>query len=217
MRSEGEKVLEGIELQDEYVNMYANSHKIKDVKYKISYSYYYILDSIMDKEYSLLDIGIGTGGALQEMQKLKRLVGVDGSKKMLEMAEILLKDSKFEKKFIHSLYNEKFLINEKFDAIHLGVYGSYLPFNKSILNHTFRFLNKNGILVCSLSVPDTLYKKIGVIVKMVLNKIPITQYEYVFEKIFLPRNSEILMKVFRYPQAINNAEKKIVYFIRKLV
>ena len=62
MKSEGEKVLFNKELTDEYVNNYANSHKNKTIEYKISYSYYYLLDTIMDKDYNLLDIGIGTGG-----------------------------------------------------------------------------------------------------------------------------------------------------------
>lgn len=62
MNSEGERVLIGEELADEYILNYANSHKNKDIDYKISYSYYYLLDAIIDKEYSLMDIGIGTGG-----------------------------------------------------------------------------------------------------------------------------------------------------------
>jgi len=215
MKSEGEKVLRGNELSDEYVKNYASTHKNKNIFYKISYSYYYLLDAIMDKPYSLMDIGIGTGGGFQEMKNLKKLVGIDGSQKMLDMAKILLKNTKFEKKFIRALYNENFKINETFDAIHLGVYGSYLPFDRNILTHTFAFLNKGGVLVCSLGIPDTLYKKIGVIGKMLLGKKPITQYEYIFERL-LPQNSEILMKVFKFPTKINSAEKKIVYFVRKL-
>lgn len=213
MKSEGEKILKGIELSDEYIQMYINSHKHKDMRYKISYTYYYVLDCIFDKEYSLLDIGIGTGGGLQEMTKLKRLVGIDGSRKMLEQAEIMLKDCKFEKVFINKLYNEHFFINEKFDAIHLGVYGSYLPYDKKIINHTLGFLKNGGILTCCLRIPDNLYKKIGVLTKMILGFKPITQFEFIFERM-LPKDCEILLKVHKFPFE-QSAENSIVYFIKK--
>ena len=68
----------------------------------------------------------------------------------------------------------------------------------------------------NLHIPDMLYKKIGVIGKMLLGKKPITQFEYILEKFLLPKNCEIILKVHKFPQRINNPEKGIVYFIRKL-
>jgi len=214
--NDGQRVLNGNEVSEDYVKGYINSHNKRDIDYRVSYTYYYYLDTIMDKNYTLLDIGTGTGGGMVELLRLKKLIAVDGSQKMLDGAKEVLKNVNFEKNFISDLYNEKFQINEKVDAIHLGVYGSYLPFSKNILEHTLTFLKKGGVLVTTLRTPDTLYKKIGVIGKMLLGKKPITQYEYLFEKFILPQDTEILTKVYKYPQSVNNPEKGIVYFIRKI-
>jgi len=215
MSSEGGRVLRGLEVSDDYVFKYMKSHENKTLEYFISYSYYYILDAIMDKEYVLMDIGTGTGGALLGLRKIKELIAIDGSQKMLNAAKKMLAQAKFEKVFIHKLYDLNFSLDEKVDAIHLGAYGEYLPFDKKILEHTFSFLKRGGILVLSLRIPDTLYKKLGVLGKMLMFKRPITQYEIIFEKFILPRPAEVLLKVYKFPERRNDPEKRVVYFIKK--
>jgi precorrin-6B methylase 2 len=215
--NDGQKVLFGEDVKNDYVKNYMKSHENKNIDYRIGYANYYMLDAIMDKEYSIMDIGAGTCGIYQDLRKVEKLIAVDGSKKMLEGAELLLKDYSFEKEFINSLYDENFSYNGRVDALVLGVYGSYLPITKSILTHSLKFLNKEGVMVFNLHIPDTLYKKIGVLGKILLGKKPITQYEFILEKFLLPKNCEIILKVHKFPQRIKNPEQSIVYFIRKKI
>ena len=67
----------------------------------------------------------------------------------------------------------------------------------------------------NLHIPDMLYKKIGVIGKMLLGKKPITQFEFILETFILPKNCEIILKAHKFPQRINNPQQGIVYFVRK--
>ena len=60
--NDGQKVLNGEEVKSSYVDGYLKSHTNRDMNYKISYTYYYYLDSLIDYDYILLDIGTGTGG-----------------------------------------------------------------------------------------------------------------------------------------------------------
>jgi len=142
--NDGQKVIYGIEVDDNYAKNYASSHNNKNVEYRIGYSCYYILDSIMDKEYSIMDIGAGTCGVYQDLKKVKKLIAVDGSQKMLDEAKKLLENYNFEKVFINKLYNLNFKYDERVDALRLGVYGSYLPLTQKIINKSLSFINKGG-------------------------------------------------------------------------
>ena len=143
--NDGQKILYGNEVSEDYVKRYTNSHKNKDIDYRIGYAYYYILDSIMDKKYSVMDIGAGTCGVYQDLKKVKKLIAVDGSKKMLDEAKKLLDSCSFKKVFVNKLYNEYFKYEEKVDVLRLGVYGSYLPLTKNIINHSLSFIKEGGI------------------------------------------------------------------------
>jgi len=209
-----QRIEEGKELDDTYVNDYKDSHKNRDLTYKLSYTSYYFIDSLLTN-YSIADIGIGTGGVFKSLKNVKKLIGVDASQKMLDSSDELLKDTSYEKVFLQGYYNEDFILPEKVDVIVLGVYGSYFPLSSEILEHTAKFLNKDGFLVVTLHTPDTLYKRIGVIIKMLMRKKPITQYEFIFEQ-YIPKNMEITVKIAKYPTTINNPEKGIIYFLKKL-
>jgi len=215
--NDGQKVLFDNEVSDDYVVGYIKSHKNKDIDYRIGYAYYYVLDSIMDKEYSIMDIGAGTCGVYKDLKKVKKLIAVDGSQKMLDGAKKFLNDVSFEKVFVNKLYNEDFTYDEKVDVLRLGVYGSYLPLTKRIINKSLLFIERGGLLVLNLHTPDMLYKKIGVVGKILLGKQPITQFEFILERFLLPKNCEIILKTYKFPQKIDNPERGVVYFIRKLV
>ena len=146
----------GYDVSDKYMNSYRNSHYNKDQNYRLSYISYIIIENILDK-YKCLDIGCGTAGFVQLMDKCTEFVGIDYSKKMLGAAEELMAEFKISN---YSFFNDSFENysgeDSYFDVIRLGVYGSYQPHSIEILKKTRKLLNENGLLLVSYAEPKNI-------------------------------------------------------------
>jgi ubiquinone/menaquinone biosynthesis C-methylase UbiE len=155
----------GLDCSDEYVDSYKESH-LKPVsgEYRIDYISLLIIDWLY-RGYSLLDVGCGTAGYFRLLKNYKSLHGLDYSNKMLKAAD--------ELSGLYNLKNIKwtcssfgdFITSDKFDVVRLGVYGTYEPITKDIINKVYGLLNKGGMAVFSIHPPKNYKERIKILLK----------------------------------------------------
>lgn len=206
---DGDAVNSGIDCADEYAENYASSHEKRDFTYNFEYMREFTIDALIP-EYSILDIGCGTAGYYKYMRNCKHLVCLDGSKKMLDEAKKLSKEFTVENIEYECCLFSEYDNTSKFDVVNLGVYGHYIPHDIDTIKKTVSLVKEGGVSVFSISIPTTLYTKIGVIVKNIITfgKAK-TIFESKFERMLYKANAgEVIMKLHRLPNRIS-------YFVKK--
>jgi len=108
-----------------------------------------IVDSSLKKEFSAIDVGCGNGWVCRKLSNDKRcrkIVGIDGSKEMIEKANNI--DSNIE--FHHALLPE-WRPDEKFDFIHSMEFLYYLEKPLEMLKDFYNFwMRPEGILIAGI-------------------------------------------------------------------
>jgi SAM-dependent methyltransferase len=148
----GKVIMDGIELNDEYVNMYTASHTY-DTKYRLAYVDYLILNNIFEKPFSALITGCGTCGYSKLLSNAYKITGVDLSKKMLEAAKKINSENGINLHLINEdIIKFPSVTTEKYDFIELSLLGSYIPFENDIVKSYFNLLNEDGIILIRIAV-----------------------------------------------------------------
>lgn len=150
-------ILNGMEdCVDDFVQGFVELH---NMPIDDTYMYDWLLRSILDKikiNQSVLYVACGTAGYTRLFSNIKRFVGIDFSKKMIEAAKtITKKHSKIDFAFFNTTF-EAFDTGEKFDLIYLGPYGHNVPHKLGVLEKAKTLLNDNGFIF--LTCPDPNFK-----------------------------------------------------------
>ncbi len=147
-------ILNGIEdCVDEFVDAFVDIHK---QPLDNAYKYDWLLRSLVDVSkinHSVLYVACGTAGYTRLFNNIKRFVGIDFSKKMIEAAKKLNINPAISFDF-HCTTFENFVSDELFDIIWLGPYGHYVPYSYSVLEKSKKFLKNDGFLFCTITDPD---------------------------------------------------------------
>lgn len=102
---------------------------------------------------SVLELGCGTGRFFHHLSNVKRLVGVDISRNMLDVALENLKNMP-ELQQVTELVDsriEDFDYPEKFDFVYsIGTIGEFLAFDQTLLQKMLNFLKPGGVLFLTL-------------------------------------------------------------------
>lgn len=110
----------------------------------------------------ILDLGCGFGANTNKLINLhtSRVVGVDLSSKMLEIAK---KENKYDNvEYLCMDLNEIDKIEEKFDIIISSLSFHYIKDFNKLINNIYNLLNKDGVLIFSQEHPITLAPKDGI-------------------------------------------------------
>lgn len=127
-----------------------------------------ILKNNLNKKSDILDIGCGTGGALNLISKYFQgaLVGVDISSEMLKLAELKNNDKKIE--YFHNDIEAMDFQGQKFDAIIcMNSFHHYID-HRSIVKKIVGALNSDGIFILLDPITDNYLRKLWTII---LNKV----------------------------------------------
>jgi len=112
-----------------------------------------VLDGLL-MNYNVLDIGCGTAGYYRLAHNVRAITGVDYSQRMLDSAQELAERYGYAEKsrFIRMDFDD-FEGKENYDAIRVGVYGSYEPIDSALIMRLRKMLNPDGILILGISPP----------------------------------------------------------------
>ena len=147
----------------EYSESYFKLHKDTDpsnFNYRLSYGYWFLVDSLM-QNYSLLDVGCGTGGFYRLLSHHKSILGIDIMPEMIQQAHSLNEISKVANSSFQCVDFKNLEVSQKFDIISLsGVYGWYVSWLKSewALQKAVSLLKNGGLLVVSHVSPTTVFE-----------------------------------------------------------
>lgn len=154
-----EKMLSG-----EYADSYLQSHleaDPSDFSYKTSRADVLIVDQTLTN-YSMLDVGCGTGGHLRFCQNHARVVGLDLSPKMVERANHLKSRIGIERAEFVCGQLESYP-DEKFDAVNVrGVYGHYEPWSADHVSSIRKKVKDGGLLIASFIPAEGLVNRLKV-------------------------------------------------------
>lgn len=151
-KMDGSRIMKGIELSDEYVDLYKKSHTY-NMEYKINYREYSMINNIFDKPFSALITFCGTLGYANLLSNAKKITGIDLSQKMIDTAKEINKDKNLNVELIKdNVYTFPSHTNEKYDFIELGSLGSYIPFDIDLIQKYFDILEKGGVILIKSSV-----------------------------------------------------------------
>jgi SAM-dependent methyltransferase len=145
----------GVDCSAEYVESYRRTHlHPEDLEYRLSYYRIVLLDGLL-RDYSYLDAGCGTAGYFRLMRNARRLTGVDYSERMIATAQDFSVRNGYAGKtrFVCSDFSA-FESDETYDAIRLGVYGSYLPVSVPVLKKAHAMLRPGGFLLIGITLPQ---------------------------------------------------------------
>jgi len=146
-KMDGTRIMRGVELSDEYVELYKKSHTY-DMEYKINYNEYLIINNIFDRPFSALIPCCGTLGYASLLSNAKKITGIDLSQKMLDMAREINKDKNLNLELIKDdIYNFPHNCKEKFDFIEIPSLGSYFPFDIELIQKYFDMLETGGVIL----------------------------------------------------------------------
>src|SRR5713226_7893653 len=141
----------------QYADHYIATHlSIPDFwAYKNGYLDIVVVDSLF-REYTMLDVGCGTGGYYQLLKNYKHITGWDFSHYMIEAALKLKTDlSLCNVDFVCARF-EEFESNQKFDIVRVpGVFGTYMPWTLQALSKVCGLLNDGGVAVVSIFPPNS--------------------------------------------------------------
>ena len=117
---------------DEFVEFFVELH---NEPLNNEYMYEWVLRSLEDiikVNHSVLHVACGTAGYTRLFRYMKRFVGIDFSKKMIDAAKQIHRNESIEYEFYCTTL-EKFETKEKFDVIFMGPYGHYVPYTNEAL------------------------------------------------------------------------------------
>lgn len=152
---------DGYEPDDAYMEGYRQSHlSPESVDYRLAYHRIVLLDGIL-RNYTYLDVGCGTGGYFRLMRNASRITGLDRSPRMLAAAKELAAELDYADKvrFVQSEF-ENFEPDETYDAIRLGVYGSYEKVTVGSLQRAHRMLRPGGFILIAITPPPSVWQRL---------------------------------------------------------
>lgn len=113
---------------------------------------------------SCLELGCADGeGTKMLIDDFKKIVAVDGSKKLIDLAKKEIKDPKVT--FIHS-YFEELKLDEKFDVILLLHILEHVDNPVKVLQYAKKYLKKEGILIADVPNAMSIHRQVGVMMGM---------------------------------------------------
>ena len=146
-------ILNGMEdCSDEFVASFVELHK---QPVDNEYMYEWLLRSILDTvktNHSVLYVACGTSGYRRLFKNIRRFVGIDFSKKMIEACKKNDTCPSIDFEFNCTTF-EDYVPKEKFDVIYLGPYGNNVPFTNEILDKAKSMLANDGMLFCTTTDP----------------------------------------------------------------
>lgn len=181
---------------DEFVENFVNLHKQPIDDY---YMYEWLLRSLLDVikiDHSVLYIACGTAGYSKLFKNIRRFVGIDFSKKMIDAARGLNQNPLISFEFKCTTL-ELFESNESFDVIYMGPYGNNVPYTYIALEKAKKLLKKDGMIFCAFAEPvqGCLGRFKGVI-KQFFHNLPIKYGSvWYFEKMLKKSQLEIYVKL----------------------
>lgn len=137
---------------DEFVESFVELHK---QPINNEYMNEWLLRSILDTvktQHSVLYIACGTAGYRRLFHNIKRFVGVDFSRKMVDAAKKNDAKPDIDFEFNCSTF-ENFKTKEKFDIIYMGPYGNNVPYTYEAIEKAKSLLNEDGMLFCTAPDP----------------------------------------------------------------
>lgn len=140
----GASVMRGVELSDEYVDLYRKSHTY-NMDYKIDYMEYLIINNIFDRPFTALITGCGTAGYVRLLSNAKKITAIDLSQKMIDTAREINKDKNLNLELIKDDARVFPLhTKERYDFIEVGMLGAYLAFDINLIQKYFEMLEPGG-------------------------------------------------------------------------
>ena len=138
---------------DEFVEAFVELHEKPLTN---EYMYEWILRSLEDivkVNHSVLHVACVTAGYTRLFRYMKRFVGIDFSKKMIDAAKRIHENGSIEYEF-HCTTLENFKTTEKFDVIFMGPYGHYVPYTDEALQKAKYLLKEDGWIICTHPDPE---------------------------------------------------------------
>lgn len=149
--------LKGVEAGYDYGAAYAVTHSDENntLDYRFGYAWLLMLDQLLVKGYSLLDVGCGTGAYHRLLRNYGRIVGLDFSKEMIGLAnDFKARNNLVKIDYIASRF-ENYASDSQFDIVNLaGTFGWYIPWPGQIdvLARVAQLLKQDGV-ACFTYVP----------------------------------------------------------------
>lgn len=144
----------------EYADHYVSTHVDESDKfvYKTGYLDVLLIDALLE-QYTMLDVGCGTGGYYRLLRNYRAITGLDFSPYMVNAATQLIADQNVENvDFLCGRFEDFDFGQKRYDVVRCIVVGWYEPWNMASLQKAHSLLNQNGVAIFCVIPPDTLVK-----------------------------------------------------------
>lgn len=182
---------------DEFVESFVEIHKLPIDNH---YKYEWLLRSLIDIikiNHSVLYVACGTAGYSRLFKNIRRFVGVDFSKKMIDAAKKINTNKDIDFDFKCTTF-EKLESTELFDVIYLGPYGHNVPYTLEVLDKAKKMIKEDGMIFCTCADPEFkgLYSRIKEFIKCFLfNKTFNYDIIKMLEKMFMITKLHVYIKL----------------------
>lgn len=144
----------------EYADHYVSTHVggSDEFTYKAGYLDVLLIDALFE-QYTMLDVGCGSGGYYRLLRKYRHITGLDFSPHMINAATQLIADQRIERVDFSCGRFDDFDFGEKrYDVVRCIVVGWYEPWNMASLRKAHGLLNQHGVAIFCAIPPDSLVK-----------------------------------------------------------
>ena len=141
---------------DHYVSTHVGESDI--FTYKLGYLDVLLIDALFE-QYTMLDVGCGTGGYYRLLRNYRHITGLDFSPHMINAATQLTTDQNIERvDFLCGRFDDFDPGQKRYDVVRCIVVGWYEPWSMSSLKRVHGLLNQHGVGIFCAIPPDSLVK-----------------------------------------------------------
>ena len=144
----------------EYADHYVSTHvdESDEFTYKTGYLEFLLID-VLFEQYTMLDVGCGTGGYYRLLRNYRHITGLDFSPHMINAATQLKTDQGIERvDFVCGRFDDFDPGKKRYDVVRCTVVGWYEPWSMASLERVHGLLNEHGVAIFCAIPPDSLVR-----------------------------------------------------------
>jgi|CXWL01.1.fsa_nt_gi SAM-dependent methyltransferase len=141
----------------EYADHYVSTHvgESHEFTYKTGYLDVLLIDALFD-QYTMLDVGCGTGGYYRLLKNYRHITGLDFSPHMITAATQLKAEQHIEGvDFLCGRFDDFNPGQQRYDVVRCIVVGWYESWGMASLHKVHGLLNQHGVAVFCAILPDS--------------------------------------------------------------
>lgn len=140
-----------------YADHYVSTHvdESDEFTYKTGYLEFLLIDALFE-QYTMLDVGCGTGGYYRLLRNYRHITGLDFSPHMINAATQLKTDQGIERvDFVCGRFDDFDPGENRYDIVRCTVVGWYEPWSMASLLKVYGLLNQHGVAIFCAIPPDS--------------------------------------------------------------